>query len=51
MLLDALVFAAQGTAIRDVFVAGTPLVSQGQHAHEQRIAAAFEQTMQALWGR
>ncbi len=51
MLLDGLVFAAQGTAIRDVFVAGAPLVSQGQHAHEQRIGEAFEQAMQAIWGQ
>ncbi len=50
MLLDGLVFAAQGTAIRDVFVAGAPLVSQGQHA-QQRIAAAFGHAMRSLWGQ
>lgn len=48
-MLDALVFASQGEAIRDVFVAGVPVISDGRHAQQQRIAEAFEHAMRSLW--
>ena len=47
--LDALVFATNTSAIRDVYVAGQCVVSNGEHAHAERIAAEFESVMQALW--
>ncbi|MET0518153.1 MAG: formimidoylglutamate deiminase [Burkholderiaceae bacterium] len=48
-LLDGLVFAVQGQALREVFVAGRPVLSQGRHAQEARIAGQFEAVMHQLW--
>ncbi|MDC8786654.1 formimidoylglutamate deiminase [Roseateles koreensis] len=47
--LDALVFAAQGEPFEAVFVAGRPVLAQGRHAEQARIAADFKGAMQALW--
>jgi formimidoylglutamate deiminase len=47
--LDALVFATNSAAIRDVYVAGQCVVRDGKHAQGEYIAAAFERVMQALW--
>lgn len=42
LLLDALVFAStRGTPIRDVFVAGTPVVEAGRHRAEEAVAARY----------
>jgi len=48
-LLDGLVFSAQGQALREVFVAGRPVLVEGRHAQEQRIADDFAAVMQQLW--
>jgi formimidoylglutamate deiminase len=48
-LLDALLFATQGPALRDVYVAGRLQVSQGRHVAQAPIAARFEAAMQELW--
>ena len=48
-LLDGLVFATQETAIRDVFVAGRAVISEGGHAAQDRIADAFASAMHDLW--
>lgn len=47
--LDALVFATNTSALREVYVAGHKLVHAGRHVEQDRIARAFESTMQALW--
>jgi len=47
--LDALVFASQGTAFQEVWVAGRRVIHQGRHVAQDRIASAFGQVMQALW--
>ena len=47
--LDALVFATQGGAIRDVFVAGQQRIARGRHAREEEIAQAFAAVMAQLW--
>nr|WP_315495638.1 formimidoylglutamate deiminase [uncultured Rhodoferax sp.] len=47
--LDALVFATNRSALSEVWVAGRKLVHAGHHVEQDRIAQAFEVTMQALW--
>ena len=47
--LDALVFASQGAAFQEVWVAGRRVIHQGRHVAQDRIASAFGQVMQALW--
>jgi len=48
-LLDGLVFAAQGQALRDAFVAGRQVMRDGRHVDQARIAANFAAVMQQLW--
>lgn len=48
-LLDALVFATDALAFRQVWVAGQLRVDAGQHHASERIGNAFEQAMQHLW--
>lgn len=48
-LLDGLVFATQGQALRDVFVAGRQVLRDGCHVDQARIAANFAAVMQQLW--
>ncbi len=47
--LDALVFATNTSAIRDVYVAGRQVVRSGVHLQSMQIASDFEEVMQALW--
>jgi formimidoylglutamate deiminase len=53
-LLPAVVFSAARTAIRDVFVAGAPVVRDGAPADGRpsadEIVAGFGRTMRKLWG-
>ncbi|MBT9455416.1 MAG: formimidoylglutamate deiminase [Burkholderiaceae bacterium] len=49
-LLDALVFATQGEAISDVFVAGRQVLAGGRHVDQDRINGDFAQAMKDLWG-
>jgi formimidoylglutamate deiminase len=48
-MLDALVFATNASAIRDVYVGGKCVVRDGAHTHAPRIAAELKNVMQALW--
>ena len=48
-VLDATVFACDRAPIRDVYVAGTCVVAEGQHAQQGAIAERFVQAMQSLW--
>ena len=47
--LDALVFATNTSAIRDVYVAGNHVVRNGQHTCVASIADKFQGVMQTLW--
>ncbi|KNZ31299.1 MAG: N-formylglutamate amidohydrolase [Methylibium sp. NZG] len=47
--LDALVFATDAPAIRDVYVAGRRVLAGGAHPQQARIAAQFAEVMSALW--
>ena len=47
-LLDALIFACDRPAIRDVYVAGRRMVTEGRHVQAPAIARAFGQAMGAL---
>ncbi|HEX4884377.1 MAG TPA: formimidoylglutamate deiminase [Casimicrobiaceae bacterium] len=47
-VLDALVFSSPSAAIRDVFVAGRPVVRDRRHPRGEAIAAAFGDAMRAL---
>jgi len=49
--LDALVFASQGEALREVYVAGECRLREGQHPAQAGVAAAFEASMKELWGK
>jgi formimidoylglutamate deiminase len=49
-VLDALVFAADATPVRDVMAAGHWQVRDGRHARETEIAAAFVRARQTLLG-
>ena len=48
-LLDALVFASDTPALRDVFVAGACVINAGHHARAAAISAGFVAAMAALW--
>ena len=47
--LDALVFATDAPALREVFVAGRRVVSNGQHVDQAAIAQRFAAVMAELW--
>ena len=47
--LDALIFATDAPAIRDVYVAGRCVLAGGQHPQQARISARFAEVMVALW--
>jgi formimidoylglutamate deiminase len=48
--LDALVFATDSCAVREVYVAGRRVLADGRHASEARIGDRFAEVMSALWG-
>jgi formimidoylglutamate deiminase len=47
-LVDALVFAGNANPVRDVFVGGRHVVSDGRHAEEERIFADYKAALSAL---
>ena len=47
-LLNRWLFAGSSQQIRDVFVAGQPVIQQGHHAAEEAAAAGFARAMRAL---
>ena len=49
-LLDALVFATNAPAVREVYVAGKHVVADGRHLREEAIAGQFADVMKELWG-
>ena len=48
-LLDALVFATNTPAVREVYVAGKRVVADGKHPREEAIAGRFADVMKELW--
>ena len=48
-VLDALVFATDAPAFREVYVAGRRVVVDGRHSHEAIIAHRFSDVMAELW--
>ena len=50
-LLDALVFAADAPAFREVWVAGQRRVVDGHHLQQASTAGAFVQAMRELWSQ
>ena len=48
--LDALVFATDAPAFREVYVAGCRVVEAGRHAKAAAVGQRFDEAMAALWG-
>jgi formimidoylglutamate deiminase len=48
-LLATVVFSLERTAIRDVYVAGEPIVRDGRTGHEGAVLPAFRTAMRRLW--
>ena len=48
--LDALVFATDGPALREVYVAGECVVRDGRHVGQPRIGKRYAEVMDGLWG-
>ena len=48
-LLTNIVFAAERTAVRDVFVAGRPVIKDGRHRLEEQIVRDFSDLQRRLW--
>jgi formimidoylglutamate deiminase len=49
-LLSSIVFTASRAAVRDVFVGGRQVVSEGRHADQEEIVERFAALQQKLWG-
>jgi len=49
-LLSNIVFSAERTAIREVFVGGQPVVEGGRHPLQDEIVARFTDVQRKLWG-
>ncbi len=47
--LDALLFASDKPAFKDVYVAGRQVIADGNHAAQDEIAVRFSHVMQSLW--
>jgi formimidoylglutamate deiminase len=49
-LLAGIVFSLSRAAVREVVVAGKPLVSEGQHLVQEEIVEGFNELQKRLWG-
>ncbi len=49
-LLSNIVFSAERTAIREVFVGGQPVIEEARHARQNEIVARFTEVQRKLWG-
>ena len=49
-LLASVVFSLSRTAVKDVFVAGEQIVSDGHHAKQEEIISRFKKLQKKLWG-
>jgi formimidoylglutamate deiminase len=50
-LLSHLVFSAERTAIREVYVGGTPKIRESRHSLQEEIVDSFARVQQKLWGK
>ena len=48
-LLPAIVFTASRAAIREVVIAGKPIVSEGQHLLQEEVVERFNELQKRLW--
>jgi formimidoylglutamate deiminase len=48
--LDALVFATDAPAFREVYVGGRRVITEGRHMEEAAISERFSEVMVELWG-
>jgi len=48
-LLPAIVFSASRAAIREVVIAGKPIVSEGQHLLQEEVVERFNELQKRLW--
>ena len=49
-LLTHIVFSAEKTAIRDVYIGGQPKLQEGRHVLQDEIVARFTEVQSRLWG-
>lgn len=49
-LLASVVFSLSRTAVKEVFVGGEQIVSEGRHAHQEEIVSSFKTLQKRLWG-
>src|SRR5687768_4564137 len=49
-LLASVVFSLSRTAVKDVFVGGEQIVSDGRHAQQEEIVSRFKKLQKKLWG-
>ena len=49
-LLASVVFSLSRTAVKDVFVGGKQIVSEGRHAQQGEIVSRFKKLQKKLWG-
>jgi formimidoylglutamate deiminase len=49
-LLSHVFFAMKGTALRQVFVNGEPVIEEGHHRCEEQIVQEFARLQKRLWG-
>lgn len=49
-LLASVVFSLSRTAVKDVFVGGEQIVSEGRHAQQAEIVSRFKKLQKKLWG-
>ena len=49
-LLASVVFSLSRTAVKDVFVGGRQIVSEGRHAQQEEIVSKFKKLQKKLWG-
>jgi formimidoylglutamate deiminase len=50
-LLSHIVFAGERTAVRDVYVAGRPVLEDGRHPLQEEIVGRFRKVQKELWSR
>ena len=50
-LLSHIVFAGERTAVRDVYVAGKPVLEDGRHPLQEEIVRKFRKVQRELWNR
>ena len=49
-LLPSIVFASSRAAVREVIVAGKPIVSEGRHLIQEEVVERFNELQKRLWG-